>query len=103
MSIFRSIAMLKVTSFDNVLRLDSARTLAGRGRYWMTAYLVDGLLIDSGCAHAAPELVDALSEKTLTCLVNTHSHEDHIGANGLLQSKQQGLEILAHPLALPVL
>jgi len=34
--------------------------------------------------------------------VNTHSHEDHIGANAAL-TKQFGAEILAHPLAIPVL
>ncbi len=32
-----------------------------------------------------------------------HTHEDHIGANGLLQGEHGKLEILAHPLALPVL
>ena len=35
--------------------------------------------------------------------MNTHSHEDHIGANARLQSQHDGLPILAHPLALPVL
>jgi hypothetical protein len=49
--------MLKVTSYDLVTRIDLARTLAGRGQYWTTAYLVDGLLIDSGCVYSAPELL----------------------------------------------
>ena len=95
--------MLKVTCYEPVTRLDLARTLAGRGRYWTTAYLVDGLLIDSGCAYSAPELLAYLHDKPLTRLVNTHTHEDHIGANGSLQGDRIGLEILAHPLALPVL
>jgi len=43
--------MLKVTCYNQITRIDLARTLAGRGRYWKTAYLADGLLIDSGCAH----------------------------------------------------
>ena len=95
--------MLKITPYEEVTRLDLARTIAGRGRYWTTAYLVDGLLIDSGCAHTAPELVDWLSSGDLLGLVNTHSHEDHIGANGPLQRQRPDMPIHAHPLALPVL
>jgi glyoxylase-like metal-dependent hydrolase (beta-lactamase superfamily II) len=95
--------MLKATCYDSITRLDLARTLAGRGRYWTTAYLVDGLLIDSGCAYSAPELLAYLQDKLLIRLVNTHTHEDHIGANGPLWGERSGLEILAHPLALPVL
>jgi len=95
--------VLKITTFDDVTRFDLARTIAGRGRYWTTAYLVDGLLIDTGCAFSAPELAEALAETPLTGIVNTHTHEDHIGGNGLLQRQRDGLKIRAHPLALPVL
>jgi len=95
--------MLKATSHDLITRIDLARTLAGRGRYWTTAYLVDGLLIDSGCAYSAPELLAYLNDQPLTHLINTHTHEDHIGANGPLQRERARMEILAHPLALPIL
>jgi glyoxylase-like metal-dependent hydrolase (beta-lactamase superfamily II) len=95
--------MLKSSTYENVIRFDLARTLAGRGRYWTTAYLVDRLLIDTGCAYTAPELVKALEDRPLTRIVNTHTHEDHIGANGPLQRQRASLEILAHPLAIPVL
>ena len=95
--------MLKSSAYLTVTRFDLARTFGGRGRYWTTAYLIDGILIDSGCAHTARELADALRGASLTRLVNTHTHEDHIGANGLLQRQRAGLEILAHPLAIPVL
>jgi glyoxylase-like metal-dependent hydrolase (beta-lactamase superfamily II) len=95
--------MLKTTVYDGVTRFDLARTLLGRGRYWTTAYLVDGMMIDTGCAFSAPELVGALADHPLVRIVNTHTHEDHIGANGPLQRQRDGLEILAHPLALPVL
>ena len=61
------------------------------------------MLVDTGCAHSALELVEALADQHLLRIVNTHSHEDHIGANGLLQRQRVGLEILAHTLALPVL
>jgi glyoxylase-like metal-dependent hydrolase (beta-lactamase superfamily II) len=95
--------MLKLSQYGDVTRIDSARTIAGRGYYWSTAYLVNGLLIDSGCAHSASELIRALEGKEIVSIVNTHTHEDHIGANGTLQDKRNGLKVFAHPLALPVL
>lgn len=95
--------MLRVSSYGPVTRLELARTLARRGAYWTTAYLVDGLLIDSGCAYSAPELVAFLKDKPMNAILNTHTHEDHIGANGPLQCEHPGLQILAHPLALLVL
>ena len=95
--------MLKITPYEPITRIDLARTIAGRGRYWTTAYFVDGMLIDSGCAHSASELLSYLRDQRLFQLVNTHSHEDHIGANGLLQREHSGLEIFAHPLALGIL
>jgi glyoxylase-like metal-dependent hydrolase (beta-lactamase superfamily II) len=95
--------MLKLSQFGKVTRFDIARTLFGRGRYWTAAYLVDGLIVDTGCAHAVHEVVEALEAIPIRRMVNTHSHEDHIGANGALQRRYEGLEILAHPLALPVM
>jgi glyoxylase-like metal-dependent hydrolase (beta-lactamase superfamily II) len=95
--------MLRVSHFGDVTRFDLARTIAGRGRYWTTAYLVDKLLIDSGCAHTAPELAAILSDDHPTQIFNTHSHEDHIGANGMLQRRNPFPTILAHPRAIPIL
>lgn len=95
--------MLVATEFGSITRFDLARTLVGRGRYWTTAYLVDGLLVDSGCAHTAQELLCYLEGKPVDFIVNSHSHEDHIGANGLLQQQNIEVKILIHPLALDVL
>lgn len=63
-----------------------------------SAYLLDGLLIDSGPAHTAEELTDFLKDKDVKVVVNTHHHEDHIAANALLKERY-GVELLAHPLA----
>jgi glyoxylase-like metal-dependent hydrolase (beta-lactamase superfamily II) len=95
--------LINATLHDSVLRLDLARTIAGRGRYWTAAYYIDGLLIDTGCAYTAKELEHVLSNKSLFQIVNTHTHEDHIGANGLLQRQRDGLAVLVHPLAVPIL
>ena len=70
--------MIKITSYGEVTRFDISRTLAGRGRYWTTAYHLGDTLIDSGCAHTANELRDALADLYVTRIVNTHSHEDHV-------------------------
>jgi glyoxylase-like metal-dependent hydrolase (beta-lactamase superfamily II) len=95
--------MLKITHYGPVTRFDLARTMMGRGRYWTTCYLVDRVLIDTGCAHTAPELLRSLNDTPPTHIVNTHTHEDHIGADGPLQRQHSSINILAHPLALPVL
>jgi len=95
--------MLKTSSFDTVTRIDMARSIAGRGRYWTTAYFVDGLMVDTGCAHSARELAAAMAAERVAHIVNTHSHEDHIGGNAALVRQHRGIELLAHPLALPIL
>ncbi len=95
--------MLKTIDYGEVSRYDLARTLGGRGRYWTTCYRVDGMMIDTGCAHTAKELEYALRDRQIERIVNTHTHEDHIGANGYLQDHRTEIEILAHPAALPVL
>jgi glyoxylase-like metal-dependent hydrolase (beta-lactamase superfamily II) len=95
--------MIRVTDYGSVTRFDLCRAFPGGWRYWTTAYLIDGMLIDTGCAHTASELVRVLDGTNIDLIANTHSHEDHIGANGWLQRQRTGLEILAHPLALPIL
>ena len=95
--------MIKTSNFGQVTRFEMARTIFGKGRYWTVAYLVDKLLIDTGCAHTARELLSTLEGVPVGQIVNTHSHEDHIGGNGILLKNNPKIKILAHPSALPVL
>jgi hydroxyacylglutathione hydrolase len=94
--------MIQIEQIEGVYKFRMARTLFGRGLYFTTAYWVDGMLIDTGCAHTVQEFVRSLEGLPLKLIINTHSHEDHIAANALLKSRYQ-VEPLAHPLALPVM
>jgi len=95
--------MLKVEKHGlHVVKLCAARTVLGRTFYHTAAYWVDGLLVDTGCAHTASEFLKAVDSLAVEQIVNTHSHEDHIGANGMLQQARDAA-ILAHPLTCPIL
>ncbi|MFH1059347.1 MAG: MBL fold metallo-hydrolase [Pseudomonadota bacterium] len=65
-----------------------ARTLLGKGRYYTACAHVDGLLIDSGCAHTAPELSAVLREMPLHAIAHTHLHEDHVAASAGLHAER---------------
>ena len=94
--------MIKTQEIEGIVKIKLARSLLGRPFYFTTAYWVDGLLIDTGCAHTQEEFLAAVEDLGVERVVNTHSHEDHFGANGALQA-QRGVEILAHAEALPIL
>lgn len=92
----------KVTGDGEVIRLRVARKLVGRSAYFTAAYWVDGLLLDTGCAHTARQFTQAVKDWPVDQIVNSHSHEDHIGTNAAIV-EMKGCKILAHPLALPIL
>jgi glyoxylase-like metal-dependent hydrolase (beta-lactamase superfamily II) len=94
--------MISIEDIGEVRKFRLARSILGRGLYFTAAYWVDGLMIDTGCFYTVGELVCALEDLKVERIVNTHSHEDHIGANAAL-TKKFGAEIHAHPLAIPVL
>jgi glyoxylase-like metal-dependent hydrolase (beta-lactamase superfamily II) len=95
--------MLERESIGEVEKLRVCRAFFGHAFYFTAAYRVGELLIDSGCAHTAGEMVSSLEGSVPPRLVLiTHAHEDHIGANAALQARF-GARILAHPLALPVM
>ena len=87
--------MIETNQFEEIVQIKMSRVIGGKPLYWVAAYLVDGLLIDTGCKHTADELIKFLEEQTLRLAVNTHYHEDHVGAYYLLKQKF-GIEIFAH-------
>jgi len=76
---------MEVTTYEGVTQLRLSREMDGRPLYWTAVYLVDGLLIDTGPAYTGEELVAYLAEQPPQLVVNTHYHEDHVGANRLIQ------------------
>jgi glyoxylase-like metal-dependent hydrolase (beta-lactamase superfamily II) len=47
---------------------------------WVSAYLIDGLLIDFGHFHARQDFLNLLDFGNIEMCVLSHHHEDHIGA-----------------------
>jgi glyoxylase-like metal-dependent hydrolase (beta-lactamase superfamily II) len=79
--------MLEKTFFEEITQIRMSREIDGKPVYWVAAYLVDGLLIDTGCSYTADELASFLAGREVRQVVNTHFHEDHVGGNHLLQTK----------------
>ncbi len=94
--------MIRVEQTGPVKKFHLARTLWGQGRYFTACYWVDGVMVDTGCAHTVGELLRATDGLRVDLIINTHSHEDHIAGNAALQSRDAA-PVQAHLLALPVL
>jgi len=94
--------MLEATEYGDITQIKMSRLWEGKALYWVAAYLVDGLLIDTGCAYTAGELADYLAGKKLAMVVNTHFHEDHVGGNALI-SRRYSVPLYAAAAALPLI
>lgn len=94
--------MIEVDRFEEVTRIRMSIESGGKAVYWVAAYLVDGLLIDTGCPHTAEELGAFLQGQELRAVVNTHFHEDHVGADRLIRERF-GVDVFAHPDSVPLI
>ena len=94
--------MIGANYFEEVMQIKMGRDIEEQVLYWVAAYLVDGLLIDTGCKYTAEELVEFLEDKNLKMAVNTHYHEDHVGANSMLK-KKYGIPIFASRVSVPLI
>ena len=83
--------MIEITDFEEITQIKLSREINGQSLFWVSAYLVDDILIDSGCVHTAEELLGFLSDKKISRVINTHYHEDHVGANRLLEHRRNVL------------
>jgi glyoxylase-like metal-dependent hydrolase (beta-lactamase superfamily II) len=94
--------VIEIKAFEEITQIRMSREIGGNPLYWVAAYLVDGLLIDTGCSYTVTELVSYLEKHPPKLAVNTHYHEDHIAANRLIQ-KRFGINIYAHPDSVPLI
>ena len=63
--------------------------------YEVSAYVLRGVLVDTGCAHGARELAAAVEVLKPRGAVVTHWHEDHAGNAAMLAVR--GLPMRMHP------
>jgi hypothetical protein len=47
--------MLETTSFEEITQIRMSREIGGKPIYWVAAYLIGGLLIDTGCSYTDGE------------------------------------------------
>jgi glyoxylase-like metal-dependent hydrolase (beta-lactamase superfamily II) len=94
--------VIETAGFEGVTQIRMSRELEGRPVYWVAAYLVDGLLVDTGSSHTSGELTAFLAGKNLEKVVNTHYHEDHVGGNHDIMNAFP-VEAYAHPDAVPLI
>jgi glyoxylase-like metal-dependent hydrolase (beta-lactamase superfamily II) len=94
--------MLIESNTGPVKVFEMGRGLGGGFLFPVYAYLVDGLLIDTGATVVRSQFRKALEKETVTVVVDTHSHEDHIGNNAMVAALKH-VEIYAQEKALPIL
>jgi len=94
--------VIETTQYEEVTQIRMSRELDGVPVYWVAAYLVDGLLIDTGCSHTSGELAAFLEGRDLRLVVNTHYHEDHVGGNHDIMSRYP-VKAYAHPDSIPLI
>lgn len=87
--------MLETQDYGKITQIKMSREFGGKPVYWMAAYLIDGLLIDTGCNETSKELAGFLEGRNLSQVVNTHYHEDHIGGNHDIMTRY-GVDAFAH-------
>lgn len=79
--------MFEIENYREMSRIMMGSEINGRVYYSVAAYLVDDLLIDTGCHNTRWELVDYLTDKEVSLAVNTHHHIDHIGGNKVIMDR----------------
>jgi len=90
--------VLTLERYDDVTRLALRSWRTRTAGYAVSAYLVRGVLVDTGFAGAAPVLdgwlrnarrswLHGAHAEGLACAVVTHAHEDHSGNAGLLMER----------------
>jgi endoribonuclease LACTB2 len=94
--------MIEISDFGEVRQIKLASEIDGDPYYWVSSYLIDGLLIDTGCTKTLKDFSKFLETAKVDMAVNTHSHADHIGGNSMVREKV-GCPIYASAFAIPAI
>ncbi|HKN67770.1 MAG TPA: MBL fold metallo-hydrolase [Gemmatimonadaceae bacterium] len=86
--------MIEIQRFGDVERVRLASWGSRIAGMDVSAYLVDGMLVDSGFPRARRALARFLDERSVAGAMLTHYHEDHAGNAELLASR--GIPLLMH-------
>jgi glyoxylase-like metal-dependent hydrolase (beta-lactamase superfamily II) len=95
--------MIQVEQHSPVVAIRMARSFLAKPIAWSTAYWIDGLLIDTGPACAARDLLRVLDPVPVTQIALTHAHEDTMGGLAALQATYPHARIYASAYALETL
>ncbi|MEX1020687.1 MAG: MBL fold metallo-hydrolase [Litorilinea sp.] len=95
--------MIQVEEHGPILAIRMARSFLGKPLAWATAYWVDGLLIDTGPACAARDLVRVLQKVHVNQIAITHTHEDNMGGLATVHAAFPHAQIYASAYALTTL
>jgi glyoxylase-like metal-dependent hydrolase (beta-lactamase superfamily II) len=95
--------MIDVEQHGSVRVFRLARAWFGRPLDWTAAYLVDGLLIDTGPACTAEQFVRVLADTPIRQIAITHAHEDRIGGLPLLRKRYPQAKIYAPRHSIPLI
>lgn len=89
--------MLRLERHEDVTRLELSSWIGRLLGYTVSAYVVDGVLIDTGFPRAARELAAWVGahRAALSGAIVTHWHEDHSG--GAFALSADGLPLAIHP------
>ena len=90
--------MIEIQRYGDVERIRLASWGSRIAGMDVSAYLVDGILIDSGFPRARRALAQFLDERSVRVAMLTHYHEDHAGNAELLASRSIPLRM--HPITL---
>jgi glyoxylase-like metal-dependent hydrolase (beta-lactamase superfamily II) len=79
--------MIEIQRFEDVERIRLASWGSRAAGMDVSAYLVDGILVDSGFPRARRALARVLDERRIVGAMLTHYHEDHAGNAELLAAR----------------
>lgn len=79
--------MIEITSHEDVTRLRMWTMRSAAIGYDVSAYLVRGVLIDTGFRHVEGDLIRALTKLRARGVLVTHWHEDHAGNAPMLAAE----------------